>query len=571
MLKTICSKFKIDKLSVLLLLIILSGLVVRFYKLGQIPLGLYWDETAMLADAKIVAQTGHDLHQRHWLQPLFLSYGDYKLPVYIWLAAFSVKLLGATNFALRLVSALAGVGTVITSILIAQKLFPQIKNKKILSIGVAFVVSLSPWPIMFSRTGFEGHLGQFLFSGAVLLLLKTKDKWWWLIPATFLASLATYTYFSVRFVWPVVLIAGLSLLLLTQNDKPNLFNKGPRSLFNSVASISLLSVLSLAIFGLTMLPMVNSPFYEASNTFRFGTNSVFNMRDWPIIQNQLRAQAGNTIWSRIYYHRHWLMIKEFLINLSEHVSLNYIFLRGDQNLRHGTGRHGLFLLPSLGFFVLGLYQLARKYLPQLLFLVSWWLTALVPASVPEGTPHALRSLNGLVPLSLLIAFGLYWVLKWMFKSQQYLPRLKKLFGWTFLSTSLVALVAFTYHYFLVYPEISAKDWQAGFQAVAEKTCQLADQADQVWVQMSDGRFFLWPLAYCDYNPDELENFKFEKYQLIEMSKIMFRDYDLNNFNQTDKKVLLVTDRDQLVDQIEFESYEQLPINGQGQVHFYWNI
>jgi len=42
--------------------ILFLAIFLRFYKLGQIPVSLYWDEAAILLDAKIVSRTGHDMH-----------------------------------------------------------------------------------------------------------------------------------------------------------------------------------------------------------------------------------------------------------------------------------------------------------------------------------------------------------------------------------------------------------------------------------------------------------------------------------------------------------------------------
>src|SRR3972149_8796774 len=89
-------------------LIFFLAVLLRFYQLGAVPVSLYWDETAMLVDARSVAATGRDMYGNSWLQAIYPSYGDYKLPVYIWLASLSVKVFGASEWALRLPSATAG-------------------------------------------------------------------------------------------------------------------------------------------------------------------------------------------------------------------------------------------------------------------------------------------------------------------------------------------------------------------------------------------------------------------------------------------------------------------------------
>ncbi len=571
MINKIFSSLKLNKTTWLLVVVASLAFAVRFFKLGQIPTGLYWDEVAMLADAKVLSQTGQDLHQNSWLQPLFISYGDYKLPVYIWLATVSVKVLGATNLALRLVSALAGVGTIIISVLIVRQLFSKIKQQRLLAVGVVVALGLSPWAIIFSRTGFEGHLGQMFLALAVLFSLKAQQKWWWLLFATFGATVATYTYFSVRFVWPIVLLGILFFELLKPESKLRLLSKNKPKWLNISLSAALLLSLSLGLFAITLLPMINSPHYQASNQFRFSTISILNMKDWALLQNQFRAQVGNTFIARVFYHRHWLMLREFFKNISDNLELNFLFLNGDPNLRHGTGLHGLFLLPFLGFFMIGFYQLARQYWRQLLLILLWWLAALVPASVPEETPHALRSLNALVPLSLIIGFGIYWVLKWWLDKQKYLAKVKSHIASVLVLASLVCFGNFSYHYFNVYPEQSSHDWQAGFKSIADQICNLNDQADQVWVAMSDDRFFLWPLAYCDYSTKTLNNLKFDKnYHLIQIDNIVFDRFELNNFKASSDRILLVTDRSQLSKQVKTEPIEQVSLPNNDQAYFIWN-
>ena len=286
--------------------VLLIAILLRFYQLGKIPVALYWDETAMLLDAKVVSQTGHDMHGNSWFQVLFPSYGDFKLPVYIWLASLSVKLLGVTELAIRLPSAIAGILTIIIAGLIAGELFAKDKQK--IKLATMLVVAISPWSIMFSRTAFEGHLGQLIFAVSIFLVLKAKNKPFLALLSPLLGVLATYTYFSVRFVWPIVFIASAILVLKKKSWK--------------------FIIPSLVIFFLLLLPMVKSPLYAASNQFRYSTVSVLNAHDYPLKSNQYRALAGQSQLDRVIFHRYWLMIRELLKNYADNLSLNYLFVNG---------------------------------------------------------------------------------------------------------------------------------------------------------------------------------------------------------------------------------------------------
>ncbi|HZZ98924.1 MAG TPA: glycosyltransferase family 39 protein, partial [Candidatus Saccharimonadia bacterium] len=133
---------------------------LRLYKLGGVPSSMYIDEVAIGVDAKSLAQTGHDMHGNSIFSTMFPSYGDYKLPVYVWLATGSVKLFGATGFAVRLPSALAGIVTVALVFFLARELFEKDKHRDVIALCGAAITALLPWSILFSRTGFEGHVGQ---------------------------------------------------------------------------------------------------------------------------------------------------------------------------------------------------------------------------------------------------------------------------------------------------------------------------------------------------------------------------------------------------------------------------
>ncbi|MBD3250103.1 MAG: hypothetical protein GF381_00845 [Candidatus Pacebacteria bacterium] len=516
--------------NLLLILVFFLGFFVRFFQLGQVPASLYWDETAMLVDAKLIAQTGRDMHGNSWLQPLFVSYGDYKLPVYIWLASLSVKLFGPTQFALRLPSALAGVGTVLVGWLLVRKLFGS--DNKLAQLGVVLVLAISPWAILFSRTGFEGHLGQLFLASAVLLLAYKPRSILTALLAQVLASLATYSYFSVRFVWPCVFLFSL-VLLNWQTDWKKFFKNKKWIYLIPIAA-------TFIVYWLSLQPMFNSPLYQASNQYRFSTKSVLNMEDWALKSNQLRELAGNTLLSRAIYHRHLLMLRELAKNFADHLSFNYLFISGDSNLRHGTGRHGLFLWPWLVPFLAGLYAVFKKRWQTGLLLLVWWLLALLPASVPETTPHALRSLNALIPLAVIIGFGFSWLTT---KSSLKLVRL-----WVLVLATI--FIQFCYHYFLVYPQISAKAWQAGYRQTARVVSRLADDVDHVYFDLADNRIFLWVLAFGDYQPQKIQSELQDKNQLEELDTIKFDGFSWEQFELDHERQIVVSPKTNLEPTVE---------------------
>lgn len=498
---------------VLAFLILALTSFLRFYKLGAIPYSLYWDEVAMLLDAKTVAATGRDMHNRPWFQIMYPSYGDYKQPVYIWLASASVKFFGVSNFALRFPSAVIGIASVLLAMLLALEIAKLIKLKDsqawLLSLYTGFVLAISPWSILFSRTGFEGHLGQFFLGLAVYLLFlaKRKNQLLFQLLSVLAAALATYSYFSVRFVWPIVFL-GFMLFFIQIRAKHGSF-----SLTRRAQSVFAFFVLPLALYYVLLLPMFRSPLYADSNQYRLSADSIFNLREYALEQNVLREQAGNSLLDRLYFHRHHLLLRELAKNYSDHLSFGYIFLNGDENLRHSTGEHGLFLWPFVLPFIYSFYYLYKRDKRLLGFLFVWWMLALLPASVPEATPHSLRSLNALFPLTLLIGLGMNALFSDVFHGIA-------MACWLLV---LLSLAQFTYHYFYVYPDDSAFDWQNGYQELVYEIENRIDSVERVFIQPSHDRWYLWWFAYGKITPEEIQAKETKGFRPKDFGKIQFGD------------------------------------------------
>lgn len=539
------------------LVIIFIALFVRLYRLGQIPVSLYWDEVAMYVDVKSVLQSGQDMFGRPWYQVIYPSYGDFKLPVYIWSAILSAKIFGLSEWSFRLPSVLAGVGTVAVAGFLARFLFkmfwPELASQerkgflKALNMADLFqlitmlLLTFTPWSIMFSRTGFEGHFAQFWLALSILVIFWSRKKSSLILLSPFFGAIATYAYFSVRFVWPVVFVAAV---ILVHFGSPSKISKNLKGVIKKIA---LVGVIPFILYGLLLLPMLKSPLYQDANRFRLGTDSILN-KEYVVQSNIYRQMAGNSRWDRIIFNSKWLMIRELLKNYAANTSPNFMFVTGDPNLRHGTSQDGLFLLMMLPFFGYGFLRLFNKNKMVLVFLVIWWLVALLPASVPENVPHALRSLNALVPLSLIIAFGLTdAILSWL--------KMKRVLF--FMSCGVLFLVfsfsvgRFLYFYFNFYPQLSAHDWQDGYKQLAESIYQQKTDHQPVIIVPFDDRFYLWLMAYGPYSAKDFHSWQSQKYQFMTFGQqpITFENIDDQTILGKQKKVMVVGRFEQVTEEL----------------------
>ncbi len=549
--------------------ILAIGISTRFYKLGNIPVSLYWDEVAMLVDAKSVAQTGKDMHGKPSLQSIFISYGDYKLPVYIWLASASVKLFGVSEWSLRLPSAVIGILHIFIIGYLAKEMFtPQKKEKKTeekgnlqqkvtqylldfpsLSKTSMFILAITPWAIQFSRTGFEGHVGQFFLTLSVLFMFLSKKRKWLLFIASILGALSVYTYFSVRFVWPTLyaffLLSYIKAFLIFLEKKQT---SSKNTLENYIQQINIRDSLkngfiilsAFVLWSMLLIPMFQSPVYRDSQTFRLSTSSILDNHEQIMNSNIYREQAGNGPISRVIYHRWFLTFQKLAENYADNLDFGYLFITGDPNLRHSTGTFGLFLCSMIPLCVAGFYFLWKQKKSSFLFLIIWWIIALLPASVPQDTPHALRSLNALTPLVLIIGYGTTHLSKQLtsFFSKY---KIKISQNWIIIFISGILLMNFTFYfhdYLAHYPKRSAPEWQEGYKELATTLIEYKNDVDAVYIEPFDDRFYLWVMAYGPYGGKNFRTWKSEKYLFKEFDNFIFSQPNLELVRQTKQTILL---------------------------------
>src|SRR5690606_11438764 len=107
---------------------------------------------------------------------IFRAFGDYKLPLYIYLTVIPVALFGLNAISVRLVSVLAGTLAIPGIYLLTRQLFPNVAlnfkfKKRSVSLSLpfltAFFLSLLPWHLFISRPALEANLGLTLFLFAV--------------------------------------------------------------------------------------------------------------------------------------------------------------------------------------------------------------------------------------------------------------------------------------------------------------------------------------------------------------------------------------------------------------------
>src|SRR3989344_7456535 len=269
-------------------LLIILGILASLWQFGQVPNSLYWDEIAIGLDARALIQTGRDLSGQFWLQTLFVSYGDFKAPVYIWLVTLLGKLFSVSEIVIRLPSLLAGLGIAWLVYDLIRLISPK---KSRLPLLVLTNLLIMPWAIHFSRIGFESHLSLFWLTLMVWLVIK---KSWW---AAIAGILGIFSYISLR------LMAPLLFLIFARG-------KGIKYV-----------LISLIILAVVSLWLTTSSNYAASQQYRLSNDNLITA---PIS----KIEKG----------------KQFLSNYFDFFEPKFLIASGDSNLRHHSGFGGELLL-----------------------------------------------------------------------------------------------------------------------------------------------------------------------------------------------------------------------------------
>lgn len=126
-----------NKKTIILIAVILLATVLRLYKLAENPPSLYWDEASLGYNAYTIANYGIDEHGEYFPVSRFIAFGDYKPPGYIYLDAIIQKVVGLSEFSIRIPSALSGMALVIVIYFLANKILSK-KIALLASLGVAF-------------------------------------------------------------------------------------------------------------------------------------------------------------------------------------------------------------------------------------------------------------------------------------------------------------------------------------------------------------------------------------------------------------------------------------------------
>lgn len=473
-------KRRIKNIAILFLIIVLAG-VLRFYRVTSNPPHLYWDEASIAYNAYSINETGKDEWGNDY--PLiFKAFGDYKLPLYIYLTSLSQKIFGLIDFSVRFPSALLG----ILGVLVILGFCYQLKVGQQRSYLSAFLLAISPWHWQFSRAGFEANLGFFCqFLGLWLFLLAVNSGYgWWLLGAFlfFLLTIFSYHGSAITTFFLVFLMIAVFFRKLGKQSRQ-------------------LLVLSFIVF--VVLVGAYLPKY------------------WVAVKHRVNLTGESFLWMK------GNVISNFANNYVANFSLDYLFFRGDQEGRHSVKKMGQLYLWQIFPIFLGIYFLLKRWSIVSTIVFSGLLISALPSALTAISPHALRGLGSVYWWQILSAIGT--VLLWRKIRRQ------KVVSVVFVSIVMYALMLYLHVYFIHYPKAYAADWQDGARQAIQFLNKNKDSYERVYVYKDFDVIYI--MLYTPIDPRELHR---RQHDTSRLGKFVYFDYSsLPDFQAVEKSLLLV--------------------------------
>lgn len=361
---------------IILALIILIGFAIRIFNVSSLPQILNRDEAALAYNGLLISQTTKDEFGKSW--PLTLeSFGDYKLPGFPYTLAVLFKILPVNDFTVRLPSVIAGTFLIFISYFLARNF--KFSTKK--SLFFAFLISLSPISIFYSRIAFEANVALTLFVTAITLLTLPKS------------NLKTDLWAGV-FTFIAILFYNTPLLLLPFIIGSLIISRGIKQPQKWFPVASLLTFIFIIMFmGLSGISSQKSGITIFSDE-TIWSESVTHYNSYSgmtqkILGNKIVFYATK-IWPRFF----------------ESFSMHFLVSGGGTHPWHNLPTHAHLYYTSYFLGLIGLFLLVFKSLKNKkhLFILLMLISSLVPSVITVDSPHATRSL---LFIYLLTFTGLY--------------------------------------------------------------------------------------------------------------------------------------------------------------------
>jgi 4-amino-4-deoxy-L-arabinose transferase-like glycosyltransferase len=476
----------------ILFIIIILGFLVRFININHYP-PLLWDEASLGYNAYSILKTGRDEYGK-FLPLIFKSFGDYKPGLYVYLTVPFVAIFGLNPLAVRLPSVILGSLIPFLLYLLIKKISP--KSEK-LALIASFLIAFNPWNIHYSRGAWETNILIFELLLGIYLYLDKKIFW-----SSIIFAATLYTYQGGKIVTPLVIFALLLFFRINLNLKQII-----------IKFILPLFILSLPlIYGLL--------FSQNSNRLQ-----VFGL--WTYRQNSSDIQQiikeSNNFDYKIFHSPAIFFLRNFLTRYFNYFSTKFLSFEGDWQIgRHSAPYIGVFLYPTVVFFIIGLFSTFIQSLKRAdWFFLFLLLTGPLPGALTIDIIQPVRTLFLSIPIIYFASVGIYATIN-KFRLH--------LFKVLILSVYFISFVYFSDLYFNHMVLIKSDNWLYGYQSAMTYALNHS-QNKTVYFSDHYGQPYIYYLFLTQYDPS--------KYQ--SQANLITNGLDTGKVNQIDNFIFQAAD------------------------------
>jgi 4-amino-4-deoxy-L-arabinose transferase-like glycosyltransferase len=375
------STFFILSSQALLGILAVVAIVFRFLYLETTPPGFFLDEAAAGANLICLAKEGiTPAGAPVGIFSVALG-GGYFTPLYLRFGAAWVSLFGESIASIRAISAFVTVLTIFGVVVLARILFNPVSGW-----FAGLLATLSPWSFQFSRLAWDPPFMPCCLVWGLVLILSKRQGVLRSVGGGLLLSAAMYSYPPARVQVPILCVVVQIYLAYRKQWRLRAFLQSSGALIVSALPLGYLTVTG-AIQGRYQMLSVFGDYYAGR------------------IGHPVKLFEGLQI---------------IVANFAKHLTPNFLFIRGDANLRHSSqfvGELGwveaFAALVAVGLFVYWLVRFRSRlvtntrWLPEILLVLIAIGTAILPAALTwESVPHALRALATWPFFALLLGFCL---------------------------------------------------------------------------------------------------------------------------------------------------------------------
>jgi len=469
----------------LLIAITLIAAFLRLYRLDTIPPGINRDEASIGITASSLVTTGKDEYGRK-LPVSFESFGDWKLPLYIYTTIPFIQVFGLTELAVRLPSAIAGIVSVVGVYFLANLLF----GSQTLALISALSLALSPWHIHISRVESEAIVSVFLsIMGSLYFITAVRNRSLkHLITSGVLLALTYYTYHG-NHISTSLLVMGLFAIY-----------------WKDVIRIPrwwMAVGVGLCITGIILTATFAADHTKISGISIFGDPTVVHAQ---IELPRLSHDNPDSIVAKLMHNRVTYAIVTISQNYLRSYGPEFLFIKGGGNRAHNIQGYGNLHGIEALLLILGVIWLMNSILSHThgekqkeSKLVIWWLLlGGVASAITKDAPHSNRMLMVVPALAITAGAG----------AQLFIRSSLRFWKYTAIAILIIGYVAGTGYYldryFVHFPKYEAANWGYAYKKLTPILFSPENSSKNIIMTHPESSPYAYILFYSGYNLSEYQ-------------------------------------------------------------------